>query len=116
MIETVVILAAGASTNGVDLTSLFQYGVLGVVVILLILGKVVPWSYYDEKKAQIEKLEAQVAAKDAVIAQKDKDIDTVRSAKDEEIKALRTAIEDKIIPLAIRLLDVVDRPRRTTSR
>lgn len=108
MIEmTAVILAAGSTPGGLDVNvnSLIQYGVLGLFAILLLLARIVPWSIYQEKKDEIARL-------NGIIAEKDKAIEAIRAAKDAEIGTLRGTLDEKVIPLAIRLLDVVERPRR----
>lgn len=83
--SSVAIVGGGilAATNtGPDLTSLFQYGVLGILVVLFIFGKVVPGYILEKREQEIEKLR-------------------------EENKALRSAFEDKVIPALIRSTDVL---------
>ena len=57
-----------------------QYGVLGIFAILLLLARIVPWQIYQEKKAEIDRLNAELAKERA-------NTDAVRQAKDSEIGA-----------------------------
>lgn len=101
----VLVDSGNIGTNGPDFTSLIQYGVLGLVTLALIFARLIPWTFYNEKKAEIDRLNAELVKERA-------NTETVRSAKDSEIAILRGTIEDKIIPLSIRLLDVVERQPR----
>lgn len=105
MIHVLLIAAengVSVSSGGVDFTQVLQYGVLGLVTMALIFGRIVPWSYYDEKKVEIERLNKIIVAQDIRY-------EALRVAKENEIAALRNATEERIIPLAVRLLDIVER-------
>lgn len=100
----ITMLAGSGSlgSEGVNFTQLAQYGILGLVTLALIFGRIVPWSYYDEKKAEIIRLQAE-------LAEERKNFEDLRKSKDIEIATLRTASEERIIPLAVRLLDIIER-------
>lgn len=87
MVPLVVVLASTAASGGgtsLDLTSLFQYGVLGVVVVCFIFGTIVPgWLYKQVKEER----------------------DEYRMAND----SLRTRIEDTILPQSIKAAEVLGR-------
>lgn len=101
------LLAETTQPPGLDVTSLLQYGVLGIVVVALVFGRLVPWLYYNEKKQEIIRLNALLEGERA-------SKDALRMAKDAELQTLHAAIDDRIIPLTIRMLDVVE--RRPTRR
>lgn len=109
-------LASGAGGVNVDVTSLVQYGVLGIFAILLLLARIVPWSIYDEKKKEIERLQGLVDAKDAqLIAERDRhdaEMSALREAKDSEIRTLQSGYNDKVFPLLLRVTDLLDRRPR----
>lgn len=75
MVAFEVVLAQTAEPN--DWTSLAQYGVLGLVVLGFILGKIVPGYVYERRLEEAER-------------------------KDEEIQRLRVSIEERVIPALIK--------------
>ena len=73
--------------TSLDLNALIQYGALGVIVVLFVLGKIVPSSTLHDRDARIASLEA----------------DNAR---------MRQAMEEKVIPALTRATDVLVRQRR----
>lgn len=78
---------SGAS---LDLNALIQYGALGVIVILFVLGFIVPASALKDRDARIAALEA-------------------------ENSRMRQAMEEKVIPALVRATDILGKlPGRRT--
>lgn len=73
-----------------DLAQWAQYGVLGLVVVALLMGWLVPGRYFDREVRRGDRLEA-------------------------ENERLRHQVEDRVIPLLTRAMDVLDRSRRRTD-
>lgn len=71
-----------AQEGGGDFATFAQYGVLGLVVLAMIFGKLVPGYIYERRVEEIRQLQSEVAE-------------------------LRHTIEEKVIPALIRSTDVL---------
>jgi hypothetical protein len=54
------VLAGQAASVGIEITNLLQYGVLGVVAVLFLLGKIVPGSHLEKREHEITRLQAEL--------------------------------------------------------
>lgn len=84
MLPALIAAEATGSGGGADWTGLAQYGVLGLVVLGFIFGKIVPGYLYERRVQEVEALKA-------------------------EVGRLRDTIEEKVIPALIRSTDVLAR-------
>lgn len=74
--------AGGGGTTGPDWANLAQYGVLGLVVLAFIFGKIVPGYIYERRSAEYE-------------------------AEKAENRRLEDSIKEKVIPLLVQATDVL---------
>ena len=79
-----ILLGQAATTPAFDLGMLAQYGILGLLVMALIFGKVVPGYVVDQKDKRIEKLEAKV-------------------------ESYETAMQERVLPALIKSTDTLAR-------
>lgn len=76
------ILAQEAASNDPDWTNLAQYGVLGLVVLAFIFGKIVPGYIYERRVAEHE-------------------------AEKQENRRLEETIKERVIPALVKSTDVM---------
>lgn len=75
----------------------FNYGILGAMVVLILLGFLYPKPHIDRLERENDRLRADIAAARA---------DTAKALAEND--RLRTATEEKIIPAIIRATDALD--------
>lgn len=73
---------ADVTTNGIDVTQIFQYGVLGLILLLILLGKLVPGYMYERREEELKALQ-------------------------NKLDRLETIIEERVIPALVRSTDVL---------
>ena len=78
------VAAQQGSSDPTDWTGLAQYGVLGLIVLAFIFGRIVPGYIYERRVVEVEQLRA-------------------------ENKSLDDSIKDRVIPAVISATDVLSR-------
>lgn len=63
-------LAADVTSNGIDVTQIFQYGVLGLILLLILLGKLVPGYMYDRREEELKSLQMKLDRLESIIEER----------------------------------------------
>lgn len=79
-------LAALSQADPTDLAELAQYGVLGIVVVAMLVGWLIPGPTHRRETDRADRLET-------------------------ELRSLRERTEERVIPLVTRALDLIERPQ-----
>lgn len=80
-----------AQADPTDLAELAQYGVLGIVVVAMLVGWLIPGPTHKRETERADRLET-------------------------ELRTLRERTEERVIPLVTRALDLIERPQDGGAR